>query len=218
MGLSLSNSGKGKLLEQCASQGQLTISEVVQSGKLISFVGDNLDMRIKPRIMTSEKQTKDIHFYMSKVVVSRISAKLKQMDKTSAPVSEAEKIENYVNNEDELEKLQYSYEVIISRILADHFPSCKFMRKLYPAHIPHELSSEMKEKSESYTSGISFFDEKKLEDCVCILDETTHKLGDYLQNGEFHYVLDVSFTTPCRCQKQCYTGNLCIMFSSSGPC
>ena len=157
--------------------------EELKKGKTIRGTGDNWDMKIKPSSMRALTQNIDLHLFASNLIVNRL-------DFTHLPNDQPiGKIEDFsltkaLLNENEWQTYGENSQVLISRILMEFFPKFSIFKDVYPDHIDHDYSKEMKQKSIIATLPVIDADEKKYQDCIKILRtyeywiwELYHKAG-----------------------------------------
>lgn len=129
---------------------------------------DNFDLRIEAADMTSDSQTKDIHWCNHNVILDRVSALESPNDKPTAAILDVPNA-TFVPNVSDNCKLIKDFTVLVSRVFVEHFPQFKdAFRDIVPQHIQHKYSSEMKKKSQKESMGIIFKNENKGEDMIDI--------------------------------------------------
>ena len=125
-----------------SSSGDVAASWLVNTGYKIVF--NNFDMNVKPRHMTSDKQTRSLHYVQSHASKDRVN-----YDNLSNELP----IEVYVfdispTNED-YEFLKRNFAILLSRVIVKFIPYfTSDYNELLTKHIPHETSTEMATKSE----------------------------------------------------------------------
>ena len=77
-----------------------------------------------------------------------------------------------------------TYRILLSRVMKKNFKAFQYIGSIYLTHVPHKYSKEMQKKSTVRTLPMIFKDEKKTENCVAILDETTAMLQEFFKEGK----------------------------------
>ena len=129
---------------------------------------DNFDLRVEAADMTSDSQTKDIHWCNHSVILDRVSALDSADDR---PIAEILDVPNatFIPNVSDHCNLIKDYTVLISRVFVEHFANFQHMFKdVVSSHIQHKYSSEMKKKSQKENMGIILKNENKGEDMIDI--------------------------------------------------
>lgn len=111
------------------------------------LVGDNLDIRVKPRHQTMELKVKDHHAFAYIGVKDRINLSAFS-DSNEPPVLSDEHIKTAIPDSHDCRKMEENFCVLIARILTKHMPEFEEFASFVPSHIHHKYSSEMSTKSE----------------------------------------------------------------------
>ena len=141
--VTLSTSSKITLLDECMSQRHSQIVHNIKLNPWIKLVGDNLDMFLRVGQQTSERQHKDLHYFTSVIMFSRLPDELQlpAMDPnprtlTYGEVQPRPVIELQPNWRD---TLMAGYHVVLGRILATQLPALRLLERVLPKHMPHRL-------------------------------------------------------------------------------
>lgn len=116
---------------------------------LLTFriVGDNIDKNIKPRNMTSEHQTRSLHYFHVYAVRDRIDLS-KYNDKTPEPDIARMNFESLLPSSEDAAVLNSNLTVLIGRTLRAHMPFFAKFADGLGRHIMHEYYDHMSTKSE----------------------------------------------------------------------
>ena len=125
-------------------------------------------MKVKKHHMRQEVQNDDLHLFASNLIKNRIDFKDLPNDKPLGKISNL-RVSQLVPNKEEWEHFSASCQILIARVLIEHFPALKPFANVYPTHVQHEFSEFTKKKSEIVTMPIIDADESKYQDCVKIL-------------------------------------------------
>lgn len=110
------------------------------------LIGDNLDIHVKVKHMSSERQNKNIHRFALNAIQDRINGLDLLDDKPIKDVLEMENIEflpSITDNEDLLHDLI----PLCARIAIEKLPAFECFRDVKVCHIPHRYSQVTKQKS-----------------------------------------------------------------------
>ena len=137
--LALGPSSKVRLLDECAAQSRIKIIQKLRVNPWIKLVGDNLDMFLRVGQQTSERQHKDLHYFTSVVMFSRLADVLPALNAEprrltygevqARPVLELQPVWKEV--------LFAGYRAVIGRILASNLPAFRWLSQAIPKHVPH---------------------------------------------------------------------------------
>lgn len=110
------------------------------------LVGDNLDKNVSPRDMRVDHQVKSIHYFHSYAVHDRADfSKLSGKDPQGKLQSDA--FTKFLPSPDDCSQLRENYINLIARVIVEKLPHFNKLSDCVPAHICHEFSTAMKEKS-----------------------------------------------------------------------
>ena len=112
------------------------------------IVGDNIDMIIKTKQMSREKQNTDIHWFLMYAIMDEIVDSSLSEDSPVRKISEIKPTDCLPSAADK-EKLHDIFAVLWSRIIVKTIPAFKPFEKSVIWHIPHKYTEEMKNKSET---------------------------------------------------------------------
>ncbi len=113
------------------------------------IIGDNLDMYVKVKHMSSDRQNKSIHWFAMNAIQDRVSPEChnwSNTDEKMKPILEVENSEFLPSSEDN-DKLLQDFLPLVARVLVDKVPDLKCLEGTIIKHIPHQYSQEMKRKS-----------------------------------------------------------------------
>lgn len=120
------------------------------------ITGDNLDMLIKVKHMSSSNQNKSIHWFNLNAVLHRVLGNDKSGDGPIQSITELENVDflpSAMDNQDFL----FDIIPIVARVIVDKIPTFKNFKDVVVRHIPHSYTDLMKEKS---TQVLRFMDEE----------------------------------------------------------
>ena len=111
------------------------------------FVSDNVDIQIKVRHMTRERQHKDYHLFNMLAYKNRVGGNELSDEKPIASIKDIPLAEFLPNDEDNRHYLE-EFTHLIALIWCQHIPALSWWKEHLPTYIPHEHEQEMKKKSE----------------------------------------------------------------------
>ena len=123
--------------------------KVTEQSKWSGFkvVIDNIDMNLRPRYQTFERQMKSIHYVNSYAVRDRVD--LSSYSSTAANSGHnVVPIESLLPDEDDRRNILANFVVLAGRILCESLPALREIPDLATNHILHIHSKEMSSKSE----------------------------------------------------------------------
>ena len=110
------------------------------------IVGDNLDKNVSPHDMRVDHQVKSIHYFHSYAVHDRADfSKLSGEDPQGKLQNDA--FTKFLPSPDDCSQLRENYINLIARVIVEKLPHFNKLSDCVPAHICHEFSTAMKEKS-----------------------------------------------------------------------
>ena len=112
----------------------------------IKLVIDNVDKNVVPRNMTSEEQTKSLHYVHMYGVEDRINIDHLSDDPPDrkAPVPTAEVFKTILPSPHDNEIMATYFSKLVARVLVTHMPFFKVtFADVVDWHIPHQFSQEM---------------------------------------------------------------------------
>ena len=125
-----------------SSSGDAAASRSVNTGYKMVF--DNIDMNVKPRHMTSDKQTRSLHYVQSYAVKDRVN-----YDNLSNELPKEVCVFDILPTNEDYEFLKRNFAILLSRVIVKFIPYfTSDYNELLTKHIPHEHSTEMATKSE----------------------------------------------------------------------
>lgn len=110
------------------------------------IIGDNIDKNVKPRHQTLEHTTKSLHYFNSYAVLDRIDLSGISDEQPVVDTSSFD-FSSLFPSPDDYSQLMKGFAVLVSRMLAEHFPAFKEIPGITRKHITHAHSSEMSKKS-----------------------------------------------------------------------
>ncbi|XP_062608458.1 uncharacterized protein LOC134270281 [Saccostrea cucullata] len=130
--------------------------------------GDNLDIRVDTNDVRMNNKAKYYHFFATDWVADRVSEKLKDLDDRS-PVGNINQISyvNFIPTPEENTQFKNYLKVLLARKIVDYMPEFKWMEKVLPDHIPHDLQQEMSTPSKIFMLPKN---DACYSDCLHILD------------------------------------------------
>lgn len=129
-------------LGEGTSSGDTAASQSVNAGYKIVF--DNIDKDVKPRHMTSDNQTRSLHYVQSYAVKDRVN-----YDCLSGERRTKVCIFDILPTKEDYDILKKNFAVLVSRVMVKFIPYFTSDYKELPTkHIPHEHSKEMATKSD----------------------------------------------------------------------
>jgi len=185
LGIVLSPSSKLRLLDECGKVNKELVEQKIKSCFLCSFVGDNCDIRIQPKHMSSDHQVKDCHYFALLLIFSRINSAIRQGLSQKTPSITPTDIDpkSFIPNAAEQEILLASYKVLLGRFMVKNFPEFAWMDSVLPKHISHPYEHITSAKTSVATLDVLLKNEAKYEDCVQILDECERIAQDHYTNA-----------------------------------
>ena len=109
------------------------------------IIGDNVDMYVKTKHMSSDKQNKSIHWFAMNAIQDRVSLKCTRTDQIKS-ILDVENSEFLPSAEDNSKLLQ-DFIPLASRVLVNKVPDLQCLKGAVMKHIPHQYSQQMKKKS-----------------------------------------------------------------------
>lgn len=134
-----------------------------------AVVIDNFDLRVEAADMTSDNQTKDLHWVNHNAILDRVPCTDFDNEKPLADIVNVPNKTFLPTLQDHL-NLMKDFDVLVSRVLVEHLPHFQnAFSDVVPKHIPHKHSEKMILKSKKVNLGILFKNENKGEDMIDIL-------------------------------------------------
>ena len=125
-------------LEQIESEPQSS----VPSAKGYQIIGDNCDLHVNVRHMTTENKNKSFHWFNSVAFQDQVSGNhLPDVHKASL---EEVPVRSFFPSNEDTKELKRDYMTLWSRVLIKYMPSFAFLKKCTIHHIPHQYSEVMK--------------------------------------------------------------------------
>ena len=110
------------------------------------LVGDNVDKLVHPRYMTTENQSKSLHYFHTYAALDRIDFHHLDNDKPIANVSSLP-LSTFLPNTDDCAALRTNYAILLGRELVKGLPFFEQYKDYIPAHIKHQHSEAMSMQS-----------------------------------------------------------------------
>lgn len=110
------------------------------------IIGDNIDLHVKPKHMTSTNQNKDIHWFNLNAVLNRVTGNDLCDSKPSKSITDMESIDFLPSQDDNLAFLT-DIIPLAARVISDKIPAFEKFKNCVVRHIPHKYSDAMAEKS-----------------------------------------------------------------------
>ncbi|CAB4037460.1 Hypothetical predicted protein, partial [Paramuricea clavata] len=113
---------------------------------LYQIVGDNTDLYVKTKHMSSEKQNKIIHWFAMNAVQDRVTGNA--LDNLR-PIKSIMKMESkeFLPSFHDNQHLLHDFIPLFARVLVDKIPAMQNFKSVVVKHIPHKYSNEMKKKT-----------------------------------------------------------------------
>ena len=122
--------------------GDTVASQSVNAGHKIVF--DNIGKDVKPRHMTSDNQTRSLHYVQSYAVKDRVNYDCLSSERRTEVC-----VFDILPTKEDYDILKKNFAVLVSRVMVKFIPYFTSDYKELPTkHIPHEHSKEMATKSE----------------------------------------------------------------------
>ena len=137
--VSLGTTSKVRLLDECATQSRSRIIHELQKNPWIKLVGDNLDMFLRVGQQTSERQHKELHYFTSVVMFSRLADEIAGLNDEPRQLTYGEVQAGPVVELEAAckETLLAGYRAVLGRILASNMPAFRWLNQALPKHVPH---------------------------------------------------------------------------------
>ena len=110
------------------------------------ITGDNVDLLIKAKHMSSTNQNKSIHWFNLNAVLDRVLGNELSGEKPLKSIMDMENVDFLPSVEDN-QKFLHDLIPLAARVIADNIPAFKKFGSVVVRHIPHAYSQAMKEKS-----------------------------------------------------------------------
>ena len=110
------------------------------------ITGDNLDMLVKVKHMSSTNQNKSIHWYNMNAAMHRVIGNDLRCDGPIRSVLEMENIEFLPSVTDNYKFLRDVIQ-LVTRVIVNRIPAFNSFKDVVVKHIPHTYSDVMKENS-----------------------------------------------------------------------
>lgn len=193
LGLTLNSREKTRLLDECVQVSKTRLDRMKTECFLCHFVGDNLDIRITPRIVTSEHQVKDCHYYAVLVMFSKMSRELREMKKNEFMIPESihPTPSNLLLSEAEKKELLNSYAFLLLKLMSRNMKAFGWLEAVLPEHFEHPWADNMRKKTVVCGQPLILKHEMHLDQCVDILTETWDENAEYLKNGKSNVIDDM---------------------------
>jgi hypothetical protein len=116
------------------------------------IIGDNIDLYVKTKHMSSEKQNKSIHWFAMNAVQDRVTGNA--LDNLR-PIKSIMKMENkeFLPSFHDNQDLLHDFIPVFARVLVDKIPAMQTFKSVVVKHIPHKYSNEMKKKTTQVLSS-----------------------------------------------------------------
>lgn len=153
-----------QLLTAFNNKEALTVNDIDQliahweAGKKETYqiIGDNIDLLIKTKNMSSERGNRDIHWFLLYAIVDEIHD-WTLPDKPSQAYDDIE-LSTLIPDNTDFEEFKSALTVLWARILVKNIPKFRVLEKCVPWHIPHRYVEEMKQKSKAVRRRLGKYD------------------------------------------------------------
>ena len=129
------------------------------------IVGDNIDKNIKPRNMTSDHQTRSLHYFHAYAVRDRLDLSSYNSDPPVPDMGQMN-LESLLPSRNDGEVLHENLAILIGRILRRYMPFFTKYAAGLGRHIMHEHSESMSTKS--HVVSFKNVPQHMLETCTCM--------------------------------------------------
>lgn len=146
-----SQQSRGESQCGCVAEMDPATTETTEMVTGTKIVIDNIDKNITPRLMTSEKQTKSLHYVQMYAVRDRTDTnQLSDDAPVNSPSLTAEEVSKTIlPSPEDNEAIAEYFSTLVSRVLVTHFPFFKMtFDDVVQWNVPHKFSEEMARKSE----------------------------------------------------------------------
>lgn len=116
--------------------------------KKYQIIGDNIDMLIKTKQMSREKQNTDIHWFLIYAIIDEIEDLTLPEDTPKRKLADTQPTDCLPNAADK-DKLNDIFTILWTRVIVKTIPAFRRFEKSVIWHIPHQYEDEMKKKSET---------------------------------------------------------------------
>lgn len=120
---------------------------------------DNIDSNVRPRFMTSEKQTQSLHYVQMYAVLDRTDTT--QLSDVTPPRSQSsitEVIKTILPSPEDNQTMANYFSTLIGRVLVTHMPYFKTtFGDVVEWHIPHQFMKEMSKPSTVVSNNFARF-------------------------------------------------------------
>ncbi|XP_013382166.1 uncharacterized protein LOC106152931 [Lingula anatina] len=147
----------------------LRLKKAMRDSKSAGYqvIGDNVDLLIKARHMSSERQNKDIHWFFMYAAIDEVSGS--HLDNFRMPKVSDVPLTKCLPNSFDVKKLKYHCMVLWSRVVVHWIPALQCLSKAVVRHIPHRYENTMKAKTTTVPLGLLCKNENLPEDMLFIL-------------------------------------------------
>ncbi|XP_072037402.1 uncharacterized protein [Amphiura filiformis] len=133
------------------------------------LVGDNVDLKVKPRYMSTDKQNVDHHHFQHIAVKNRISG-MHLPDDEPIGTPESTPLTELQPNASDNKALHYEWSILIGQIISSHCPHLSWMKNCLPS-LTHKHMDSMKKKSEVVNLGVIMQNENTKEGIAVIVKD-----------------------------------------------
>ncbi len=115
--------------------------------KTYKLVGDNIDKNVRPREMTSDNQTRSLHYFHTYALRDRVDLST-YSNEVRMPVLDSVQLDNFLPTSTDEKVIMNNFGVLVGRILMKNIPFLQQFGKGLEKHILHEYTEEMASKSD----------------------------------------------------------------------
>ncbi len=119
------------------------------------IIGDNIDLHVKPKHMTSTNQNKDIHWFNLNAILNRVTGNDLSDSKSIKSMADMASIDFLPSQDDNLAFLA-DLIPLAARVVADKIPAFQKFKGCAVGHIPHKYSDVMAKKSNQVYRNLCF--------------------------------------------------------------
>ena len=156
----------------------------IKNGHTFRGTGDNWDSKTRVHNMRSDKQNIDLHLFSSNLIRNRLWFNHLPNDKPIGNINNLKR-STFSLNVNEWKAYISSSIVLIGRVFIEFFLEFSVFKDCFPAHITHQFTKEMSEKSKIVSMPTIDANETNYNDCVNILRQYESWIAEiYFQAGK----------------------------------
>jgi len=180
--VTLSYTGVLKVVTELSKLHKVPLSTWLQSGVPVKFVGDNVDKKKGVRDIRSDHRGQLVHMYSLLAVKGRVPfegpSTARGGDLSSREPS------SFLPTEADVDAIKHNLTVLVGRTLTTYIKCLQPLSKVLPAHIHHNFSVQMAQKSEVFFLDVLMKNEANHSDMLDIMKVEKRYLGENSPIGE----------------------------------